>query len=143
MPAIIKTVENNLINTEPVEFSSPKAPLQIVVIAILYKTVNNDLVPTTAETKDTGPKDRDQSKAISPTCAVIHSLIMTNNMAGLRLDNKDLTSTQDSDLAAKDKKINPRVSILNPCVYRRGSSSSASLPATFPAPKRNAENIKK
>ena len=76
MPAIIKTVENNLINTEPVEFSSPKAPLQIVVIAILYKTVNNDLVPTTAETKDTGPKDSDQSKFISPTCAVIHSLII-------------------------------------------------------------------
>ena len=143
MPAIIKTVENNLINTEPVEFSSPKAPLQIVVIAILYKTVNNDLVPTTAETKDTGPKDSDQSKVISPTCAVIHSLIITNNIEGLLLENRDLTSIHDSNLEAKNTKINPKVSILKPCVYRRGSSSSASLPATFPAPKRNAESIKK
>ena len=143
IPATINTVENNLVNIELVEISSPKAPLQSFVIPILYKTVNNDLVPTTAETKDTGPKDRDQSKVISPTCAVIHSLMITNSKAGLRLENRDLTSVQGSDLEAKDRKINPRVSILKPCVYKRGSSSSASLPVTIPLPVRNAENIKK
>ena len=142
IPATINPVEKSLISIDPRDISSPNAPGQTFVIDILYITVNRALVPVTDATKEAGPGDKAKSNMISPTCAVMKSFIATKSRAGLRFENRDLTSAQGSALKAKHRKINAVARVLKPCVYRTGNSSSAILPITMPVPNRNAENIR-
>ena len=92
IPPTIRRVDSNLTITEPVEISSPRAPINILLMPMLYRTVNRALVPATAPTKDAGPIESAPSIIISPACAVTKSFTATKRKAGLLALNSDLTS---------------------------------------------------
>ena len=54
IPNTIIIVDVNLIAIDPLEVSSPSAPVHILAITVLYNTVNNALTPPTAETRAAG-----------------------------------------------------------------------------------------
>ena len=122
IPPTISNVENNFVKVELVDISSPRLPFHIFVIPSVNNNVNNARLLVTAETKDAGPNDKAKSNIIIANCAVINSLIVTNTKAGLRLIIRCFTSFHVSDLTAKHRNVNPNVKVLNPCVYRIGSS---------------------